>query len=183
MLLPPMAPRCGRRASRAAGGTELRKVTHRTIDEVTRQVEAYHLNVAVARLMELVSATRKAIDSGPAGAADPRSARRPRSWLFCCLLFAPYTAEECWELLGHKPSVARAAWPVADPDLLAEDTVTCVVQVNGKVRDRLEVPPTISEADLRELALVAPGVIRTLDGQQVARVIVRAPKLVSIVAA
>ena len=167
----------------APGGIELRKVTHRTIDEVTRQVEAYHLNVAVARLMELVSATRKAIDSGPAGAADPAVREAAEVLAVLLSVFAPYTAEECWELLGHKPSVARAAWPVADPDLLAEDTVTCVVQVNGKVRDRLEVPPTISEADLRELALVAPGVIRTLDGQQVARVIVRAPKLVSIVAA
>ena len=56
-------------------------------------------------------------------------------------LFAPYTAEECWELLGHKPSVAEAAWPAADPALLTQDKVTCVVQVNGKVRDRLEVSP------------------------------------------
>jgi leucyl-tRNA synthetase len=98
-------------------------------------------------------------------------------------LFAPYTAEECWELLGHKPSVARAAWPTADLGLLAEDMATCVIQVNGKVRDRLEVPTAIGEAELRELALAAPGVVRTLDGQQVARVIVRAPKLVSIVVA
>jgi leucyl-tRNA synthetase len=98
-------------------------------------------------------------------------------------LFAPYTAEECWELLGHKPSVARTAWPAADLDLLTQEKVTCVVQVNGKVRDKLEVPSAITEDDLRELALAAPGVIRTLGGQQVSRVIVRAPKLVSIVAA
>jgi leucyl-tRNA synthetase len=79
--------------------------------------------------------------------------------------------------------VAQAPWPAADPDLIAQDTVTCVVQVNGKVRDRLEVAPTIAEDELRELALAAPGVIRTLGGQPVSRVIVRAPKLVSIVAA
>jgi leucyl-tRNA synthetase len=167
----------------APGGTELRRVTHRTIDEATRQLETYHLNVVVARLMELVSATRRAIDSGPAGAADPAVREAAEVLTVLLSVFAPYTAEECWELLGHEPSVARAAWPVAIPDLLAEDVVTCVVQVNGKVRDRLEVPPTISEDDLRELALKAPGVVRTLDGQQVARVIVRAPKLVSIVAA
>ena len=59
-------------------------------------------------------------------------------------LFAPYTAEESWALLGHEPSVAMAGWPVADPALLVEDEVTCVVQVSGKVRDRLEVPPDIS---------------------------------------
>jgi leucyl-tRNA synthetase len=79
--------------------------------------------------------------------------------------------------------VARTAWPAADPDLLTQDRVTCVVQVNGKVRDRLEVSPAITEDDLRELALAAPGVVRTLAGQPVSRVIVRAPKLVSIVAA
>jgi leucyl-tRNA synthetase len=165
-----------------AGDTELRRVTHRTIDEVTRQVESYHLNVAVARLMELVSAVRKAIDSGP-GAADPAVREAAEALTVMLSLFAPYTAEECWELLGHKPSVARTAWPSADPDLLAQEKVTCVVQVNGKVRDKLEVPPQIAADELRELALLAPGVVRTLGGQQVSRVIVRAPKLVSIVAA
>ena len=165
------------------GNSELRRTTHRTIDEVTRQVEAYHLNVAVARLMELVSATRKAIDSGPGGAADPAVREAAEVLALLLSLFAPYTAEECWELLGNQPSVARAAWPAADPDLLAQDTVTCVVQVNGKVRDRLEVAPAISEDELRELALAAPGVVRTLGGQPVSRVIVRAPKLVSIVVA
>jgi len=165
-----------------AGDTELRRITHRTIDEVTRQVEAYHLNVAVARLMELVSATRKAIDSGP-GATDPAVREAAEVLVVLVSLFAPYTAEESWQLLGHKPSVARTTWPTADPALLTQEKVTCVVQVNGKVRDKLEVSPQIGEDELRELALVAPGVIRTLGDQQVNRVIVRAPKLVSIVAA
>jgi leucyl-tRNA synthetase len=101
----------------ATGDTELRRVTHRTIDEVTRQVEAYHLNVAVARLMELVSATRKAIDSGP-GAADPAVREAAEVLTVLVSLFAPYTAEETWQLLGHKPSVARATWPVIDQALL-----------------------------------------------------------------
>jgi leucyl-tRNA synthetase len=164
----------------SAGDTELRRVTHRTIDEVTRQLETYHLNVAVARLMELVSAVRKAIDSGP-GPADPAVREAAEALTVMLSLFAPYTAEECWELLGHKPSVARTAWPSADPKLLAQERVTCVVQINGKVRDKLEVSPEIGEDELRELALLAPGVVRTLGGQQVSRVIVRAPKLVSIV--
>jgi leucyl-tRNA synthetase len=177
---------------RAPGDGELRRVTHRTIDEVTRQVEGYHLNVAVARLMELVSATRKVIDSGGSqriqgaqrlGATDPAVREAAEVLAVLLSLFAPYTAEECWELLGHQPSVGRAAWPVADPDLLTQERVTCVVQVNGKVRDKLEVPPAITEDELRELALTAPGVVRTLGGQPVSRVIVRAPKLVSIVAA
>jgi leucyl-tRNA synthetase len=138
--------------------------------------------VAVARLMELVSATRKAIDSGP-GAADPAVREAAEVLAVLVSLFAPYTAEESWQLLGREPSVARTTWPTTDPSLLTQDKVTCVVQVNGKVRDKLEVSPEIAEDELRELALVAPGVVRTLGDQQVRRVIVRAPKLVSIVAA
>jgi leucyl-tRNA synthetase len=170
------------------GDRGLRRVTHRMVDEVTRHVENYHLNVAVARLMELVSATRKAIDSGP-GAADPAVREAAEALAVMLSLFAPYTAEECWEALGGPAgpagitSVARASWPTADAALLVEDSVTCVVQVNGKVRDRLEVPADISEADLRELALGAAGVTRALAGQEVKRVIVRQPKLVNIVAA
>src|ERR1700759_4781809 len=166
----------------AAGDRSLRQVTHRLVREVTRQVEPYHLNVAVARLMELVSATRKAIDSGP-GAADPAVREAAEVLTVLVSLFAPYTAEESWQLLGHKPSVARATWPEIDQALLTQEKVTCVVQVNGKVRDKLEVSPQIEEDELRELALVAPGVVRALGDQQVSRVIVRAPKLVSVVAA
>jgi leucyl-tRNA synthetase len=164
-----------------AGDTELRRVTHHTIDEVTRLVESYRLNVAVARLMELVSAARKTIDAGP-GAADPAVREAAEVLAVLLSLSAPYTAEECWELLGHEPSVAKAGWPAVDPALLVQESVTCVVQVNGKVRDRLEVPPGISEDELRELALAAPGVIRALDGQSVRKVIVRPPKLVNVVA-
>jgi leucyl-tRNA synthetase len=177
----------------AAGDRELRRVTHRTIDEATRQVEGHHLNVVVARLMELVSATRKAIDSGP-GAADPAVREAAEALAVMLSLFAPYTAEECWEVLGGParvqggsatppiPSVARAAWPAADPALLVQETVTCVVQVNGKVRDRLEVSPEITEEELRDRALAAPGVTRALAGLGVQRVVVRPPKLVNIVA-
>jgi leucyl-tRNA synthetase len=164
----------------AQGGLALRKVTHHTIDEVTRLVEAYRLNVAVARLMELASATRKAIDSGP-GAADPAVREAAETLTVLLSLFAPYTAEECWGLLGREPSVALAGWPAADPALLVEDMVTAVVQVAGKVRDRLEVPPGIGEDELRELALATPGVARALDGRPVQKVIVRAPRLVNVV--
>jgi len=165
-----------------SGGAELRKITHRTIDEVTRLVDAYRLNVAVARLMELASAARKAIDSGP-GAGDPAVREAAETLTVLLSLFAPYTAEECWEVLGHPPSVALAGWPAADPALLVEDLVTCVVQVSGKVRDRVEVPPGISDDELRALALAAPGVARALDGRSIRTVIVRAPKLVNVVPA
>jgi leucyl-tRNA synthetase len=162
------------------GDTELRKATHRAIDEVTRLVQSSRLNVAVARLMQLSSATRRCIDSGP-GAGDPAVREAAETLAVLLSLFAPYTAEECWERLGHDPSVAMAGWPAADPELLVQDLVTCVVQVSGKVRDRLEVSPQVSEDELRSLALAAPGVRRVLGDRGIRTVIVRPPKLVNIV--
>ncbi|GAB1821545.1 leucine--tRNA ligase [Herbidospora sp. RD11066] len=163
----------------AAGDLELRKFTHRTIDEVTKLVEGHRFNVAVARLMELTSATRKAIDSGP-GAGDPAVREAAEALAVMLSIVAPYTAEEGWERLGHQPSVARATWPVADPALLVQDSVTAVVQVAGKVRDRLEVSPDISDTDLEALALSSEKVLAHLNGTP-RKVIVRAPKLVNIV--
>jgi leucyl-tRNA synthetase len=170
------------RLNGAGGHVELRKATHKTIDEVTRLIESTRLNVAVARLMELVSAARRAIDAGP-GAADPAVREAAESLAVMLSLFAPYTAEECWEMLGHESSVARAAWPVADPALLVEDTVTCVIQVDGKVRDRAEVATSVTEEGLRELALANAAVERALAGRGVRTVIVRPPKLVNVVSA
>ena len=182
---PPERPR--RRLRRAATGTAQDHPPHHRRRH--QAVENYHLNVAVARLMELVNAIRKAIDSGP-GAADPAVREAAEALAVLLSLFAPYTAEECWEALGGLDrvgpgiqSVARASWPVADPALLVEETVTCVVQVNGKVRDRLEVSPDITEDELRELALAASGAARALTGLGIQRVVVRPPKLVNIVAA
>ena len=94
----------------------------------------------VARVMELVNATRKAIDSG-CGPADPAVREAAEAVAILLSLVAPYTAEEMWERLGHEPTVARAGWPAVDPALLVEDAVTAVVQIQGKVRARLEVSP------------------------------------------
>ncbi|MFC7385779.1 leucine--tRNA ligase [Sphaerisporangium rhizosphaerae] len=163
----------------AAGDLELRKVTHRAIDEVTRLIESYHFNVAIARMMELTTAARRAIDAGP-GAADPAVREAAEALAVMLSLVTPYVAEEGWERLGHGPTIVRGGWPVADPALLVRESVTCVVQVAGKVRDRLEVAPTISEADLQELALASEKVRAYLDGAP-RKVIVRAPKLVNIV--
>jgi leucyl-tRNA synthetase len=100
-------------------------------------------------------------------------------------LFAPYTAEDCWARLGHDvdagDSVQLASWPQVDAALLVEDSTTCVVQVAGKVRDRLEVSVDIAEDALREQALASSAVQRALDGRPVKTVIVRAPKLVNVV--
>lgn len=162
------------------GNLALRKVTHKTVHEAEQLLESYRFNVVVARTMELVNATRKAIDSG-CGPADPAVREAAEVVAMLLSLIAPYTAEEMWERLGHGPTVAQATWPTVDPELLVEDSVTAVVQIQGKVRGRLEVSPDISEGDLEAAALADPDVVRAIDGREVRRVIVRAPKLVNIV--
>ena len=159
----------------------LRRVTHHTVHDAAELVEGHRFNVMVARVMELVNATRKAIDSG-CGPADPAVREAAEAVAILLSLVAPYTAEDMWERLGHQPSVARAGWPAVDEALLVEESVVAVVQVQGKVKARLDVAPDVSDADLEAAAMADPGVQRALDGKQVRKVIVRAPKLVNIVA-
>jgi leucyl-tRNA synthetase len=164
----------------ATGDQAIRAVTHRTIAEFRTLIESFRFNVAVARLMELVNATRKAIDSGP-GAADPAVREAAEVTAMMLSLFAPYSAEDMWASLGHEPTVALATWPVVDDRLLVRESVTAVVQIAGKVRARLSVSPDITEDDLRAAALSDPAVLKALAGADIRTVIVRAPKLVNIV--
>jgi len=161
------------------GDATLRKHTHRFLHDAPGLIEAFKFNVVVARLMELVNVTRKAIDSG-AGGADAAVREATEVIAVALSLFAPYTAEEMWERLGYEPSVALAGWRKADPRLLVEDAVTAVFQVNGKVRDRAEVSPKISGEELEKLARASEGVIRAIGEQEIVNVIVRSPRLVNI---
>jgi leucyl-tRNA synthetase len=169
-------------ADPAEGDLELRKATHRALHEAAQAVESFRFNVAVAKTMELVNATRKAIDSGN-GPADPAVREAAEAVAIMLSLVAPYTAEDMWARLGHEPSVFLAGWPAVDESLLVQDSVTCVIQVAGKVRDRIDVPPTIGEDELRELALASPALVKALEGRAIRTVIVRAPKLVNVVPA
>ncbi|MFZ1652823.1 MAG: leucine--tRNA ligase [Candidatus Nanopelagicales bacterium] len=164
------------------GDLALRKVTHRMVHEAQRAVEVHRFNVAVAKTMELVNAIRKAIDSG-CGPADPAVREGVEAVAIMLSLVAPYTAEDMWDRLGHSPCVALAGWPAVDQDLLVEDSVVCVVQISGKVRARLDVPPDISDGELETLALGSEAVVKALAGREPRRVIVRAPKLVNVVPA
>jgi leucyl-tRNA synthetase len=163
-----------------AGDLALRKATHRAVHDSGLAIESFRFNVAVARAMELVNVTRKAIDSG-CGPADPAVREAAEAVAIMLSLVAPYTAEDMWMRMGHEPAVALAGWPVVDPELLVEESVTCIVQIAGKVKERLEVAPTISEDELRELALSAPAIVSALEGRALRTVIVRPPKLVNIV--
>jgi leucyl-tRNA synthetase len=161
------------------GDAALRRVTHRFLADAPGLVESFKFNVVVARLMELVNATRKTIDSG-AGPADAAVREAAEAIALALNLFAPYTAEDMWQTLGYEPTVASQPWRRADPNLLVEESVTAIVQVDGKVRDRLTVSPKIGGDDLEKLARASQAVARAIGDRQIAAVIVRAPKVVNI---
>jgi len=148
------------------------RVLHRAIADVRAEMEAMRPNTAIAKLITL----NNHLTSLP---AVPRIAAE--AIVLMTAPVAPHIAEELWERLGHTESLAYEPFPVADEAYLVEDTVTCVVQVQGKVRARLEVSPSISDADLEAAALAEPALVRFLDGRPVRKVIVKAPKLVNVV--
>jgi len=162
------------------GDIALRKVTHKALHDISFAIESFRFNVAVARVMELVNATRKAIDSG-CGGADPAVREATETVAIALSLIAPYTAEEMWERLGHKPSVALAGWPKLDESLLTEEAVTAIFQINGKIKSRVEVSPTISDSELEAMAFADQGVKSELGSTAPKKVITKAPKFVNIV--
>jgi leucyl-tRNA synthetase len=148
------------------------RTVHAAIAGVREDLDGLRFNTAIAKLMMLNNALTKL-------AAVPRSAAE--TLVVMLAPFAPHAAEELWGRLGHSGTIAYQPFPVADPQYLVADEVTCVVQVAGKVRDKLQVPPDITEEALRELAVASDGVVRALEGREIRTVIVRAPKLVNIV--
>ena len=164
----------------ASGDANLHKLVARTVHDVRQLLDAGKFNVVVAKTMELVNATRKAIDSGPGG-ADPTVREAAETIAILLSLFAPYTAEDMWHALGHDNPVLTAGFPQVDESLLVDDTVTAIVQIKGKVKARLEVSKDISEAELEKQALEDETIAKLVEGSEIRKVIVRAPKLVNIV--
>jgi leucyl-tRNA synthetase len=162
-----------------AGGEEpeaLVRLTHRTIKGVAEDVERFHFNVAISKLMVLTNEMRASLDAGGAarGAAEALT--------LMMAPFAPFAAEELWrESLGHEGSVHVSSWPSYDEALTAEDTLTLIVQVDGKVRDKLEVPADADEGRVLELARASEKTRRAIADREVAKEIVRPPKLVNFV--
>ncbi|GAB6938958.1 leucine--tRNA ligase [Isoptericola variabilis] len=148
------------------------RAMHRAIADVRVEMEHMRPNTAIAKLITYNNHLTS-LDRVPRAAVEPL--------VLMVAPIAPHIAEELWQRLGHDGSLAREPFPTADEQYLVEDTVTCVVQVKGKVRGRLEVAPSISDADLEAAALAEPNVVRAIDGAPVRKVIVRAPKLVNIV--
>ena len=165
---------------RSAGDITLRRATHKALHDAAFAVESFRFNVAVARMMELVNATRKAIDSG-CGPADAAVREAAEAIAIMLSLVAPFTAEEMWERLGHEPTVALAGWPEIDPALVKAESVTAVVQINGKIKTRIDIDPEITDGEFEKLALADPSVSAGIAGKKILKVIARAPKLVNIV--
>ena len=164
----------------ASGDANLHKLVARTVHDVKQLLDAGKFNVVVAKTMELVNATRKAIDSG-SGGADPAVREAAETIAILLSLYAPYTAEDTWHALGHDNPVLTAGFPQVDESLLVDDTVTAIVQIKGKVKARLEVSKDISEAELEKQALEDETIAKLVEGSEIRKVIVRAPKLVNIV--
>jgi leucyl-tRNA synthetase len=162
------------------GDLELRKITHKAIADIELAVESFRFNVVIARIMELVNATRKVIDSG-VGPSDAAVREAAEAIAVSLSLVAPYTAEEMWECLGHKPAIAKAGWPVVDKSLLGADNVIAILQVNGKIKDRIEVSPNVSKEELEKLATENSEIKAALSGVTVKKVITVTPKLVNFV--
>jgi leucyl-tRNA synthetase len=165
-----------------SGDLELRRATHLFLQQFPEQIESFKFNVGVAKVMELVNALRKAIDGNP-GPKDPAVREAAETVAKALSLFAPYTAEDMWQALGHQPAVALAGFAKPIPELLVQTSLTAVVQIDGKLRDKFEVPTDISEAELEKLAMSSDVVKKALEGKSIKNVIVRAPKLVNIATA
>ena len=164
----------------SSGDKELRKVTHAFLRDFAANIEGFKFNVGVAKLMELINALRKAID-GKVGPADPAVREAAEVAAIGLSLFSPFMAEEMWEMLGHKPGVALAGLPEADPALLVQDTITAIAQVDGKLKDTFELSVDATEDDLKAAADNSRTVQKALEGREVVKVIIRAPKLINIV--
>jgi leucyl-tRNA synthetase len=188
-------PACGPDCSEAERA--LRRKTHDTIRRVTADIEdRMHLNTAVSSLMELVNELYSFSEGTPHGApsrAEAPVARIERTQTIAVLReaidalvlmiapFAPHTAEELWQMVGHPESLAQASWPAYDPEVARAEEVVVPVQINGKVRARLTVPAGLSDDQLQDRALEDPTVKTHTTGKTIRRVVVAKGPLVSVV--
>jgi leucyl-tRNA synthetase len=170
------------RADRIRGGgtlsdeSPLRRATHHAIEGVTHDLDRGRFNIAISKLMVLTNQIADAED-----ATDGDVAEAALMLIQMLAPMAPFITEELWHRLGRDGSIHRTDWPIPDPALIVESTVTMVVQVNGKVRDRIEVPAGIGEEEMQRVAMESERVRPHAEGKTVVKVIAVPPKLVNIV--
>ena len=156
---------------------EIRRATHRLIDRVTDEFERWSYNTAVAAFMKFTNTLYHYVQSGSRAAT---LAEAVDTMLLLLAPMTPHVTAELWER-RQGGQVHGQPWPQADPELVRRRAVTLVVQVNGKVRDRIEVDPAIDQAEAESLALASPRIQEQLAGETPARVVSRPPKLVNLV--
>lgn len=167
-------------ASAAEQGLELRRITHKAVADVSRHIEQFHFNKAVARIRELSNAMEDVVSKD---AANPALREAGEALLRLLEPFIPHFAEEVWQSLGHKQTLQQVAWPKADPELCKDDEITIAVQINGKLRTTLQVAADASKETLESLALAQKNVQDSLQGKQIKKIIVVPGKIVNVVAA
>jgi leucyl-tRNA synthetase len=161
----------------------LRRATHKAIAGVTDDIEKFRFNRAVARIYEYANALGEVKDGDlgdPAGLAARREALDTLALLIGPAM--PHLAEELWQRLGHGTLLAETAWPVADPKLVIDDTVTVAVQVNGKLRATISLPRDVDKAEAERVALAEPAIVKALEGKAPKKVIVVPNRVINVVA-
>jgi leucyl-tRNA synthetase len=162
----------------SADSAELIADTHRAVKKVTEDIDAFHFNTAVPPLMTL---TNDLVEQVRSGISRDAFTEVTEALMKLLSPMAPHIAHELWELTGHESMLAREPWPTWNPDLIERASVTMVVQVNGKLRDRIDVDSDISAPDAEQLALTAEKIQPWIDGKEIRKVIVREPNLVNVV--
>jgi leucyl-tRNA synthetase len=167
-----------------AGVLDLRKLAHRTVDSVGREIEGLRFNRAVAQIYELANGLTRFAQANEAGFSAAQRDAYLEAVTFLVQLFAPmmtHLAETCWQALGREGLVADAPWPTVDPALLVEESVTLAVQVNGKLRGTLEVIRGLARGELEAKALALEPVIRALAGNAPKKVLIVPDRIVNVV--
>jgi leucyl-tRNA synthetase len=158
---------------------ETRRLLHHTIQRVGRDLEAFRFNTAISRLMELLNTIYRLAQEGQTPAAGINLLLEKLVQLLAP--FAPHLAEELWSRLGHEPTIFDVPWPQFDPRAVVAETRTIVVQINGKVRDKLDVPVDLPEDELKQRVLALDKVRKFTDGKEIKKLVVVPGRLVSLV--
>ncbi|MEK6576134.1 MAG: class I tRNA ligase family protein, partial [Nitrospirota bacterium] len=156
--------------------------THATIRDVTRDIEGgFHFNTAISAIMELVNSIYLVkLDNEKDGLAVMKEAIEAAVILLSP--FAPHIAEELWTKLGHSPTIFRAGWPDYDPDVIKTDEILIVIQINGKLKGKIDIPPDLKEEEVRARVLALPKLMEWTRGKAIKKVIYVQGRLINIVA-
>jgi leucyl-tRNA synthetase len=155
---------------------------HNSIKGATADIERFHFNTALSRIMELVNGLYHYLQNVEAAGQNTALLKKAIKNLVLLLApFAPHLSEELWEMCGEKPSIFNQAWPVFDPAALIKEEITWVIQINGKIRERISAAIDLSQEQAREIATTSGRMPELLAGKKIQKVIVVPKKLINLV--